>query len=234
MFRIRELFVVLLALGLFTFLRGQGDPDPARFSQEIESFKNWDSKNSYPDSAVLFAGSSSIRMWPTHDFFPEFKVINRGFGGAHISDMLHFFEETVARYKPAIIVFYCGDNDIAAGKSPQRVLNDFQTFVEKAHALKPGLPLIYIPIKPSLARWKLWPAMQQTNRLIENYCLDNPSLYYANIADPMMGKDSRPSAELFREDGLHLNNEGYILWSKIVRPFISKAAGAGPATADTP
>ena len=104
------LFLPILVFTLCAQVPAINDPDPERFSKAIESFKNWDAKNFFPDQAVLFAGSSSIRLWKTQQSFPEVKVINRGFGGAHISDMLHYIDETVLKYKPRIIVFYCGDN----------------------------------------------------------------------------------------------------------------------------
>ncbi|HKK45627.1 MAG TPA: hypothetical protein VJ964_08900, partial [Balneolaceae bacterium] len=89
------------------------DPDPQRFQQEIDNFKLWDAKNSYPNQAILFVGSSSIRFWKSHDAFPNYPVINRGFGGAHISDVQHYYRQVIGKYHPSIIVFYCGDNDIA-------------------------------------------------------------------------------------------------------------------------
>ena len=37
------------------------------WEKNIRAFELWDSKNSYPDDAVLFVGSSSIVMWKTRD-----------------------------------------------------------------------------------------------------------------------------------------------------------------------
>ncbi len=100
------------------------DPDPHRFDTQIQQFIEWDEKNSFPEDAVLFIGSSSIRLWPTRISFPDQTIINRGFGGAHISDIIFFIEETVLKYQSPVIVFYCGDNDIAAGKSSEQVFKD--------------------------------------------------------------------------------------------------------------
>ena len=152
-----------LVLGLASAIVGRADdapvadPDPSRFEAEIKAFEAWDRQNSFPPHAVLFVGSSSIRKWQTAEGFPDLPVINRGFGGSHVSEVNHFVERIVFKYSPRVIVFYAGDNDIADGKSPERVFHDFQTFAELVHGRLPETRLIYLPIKPSLARWNKWP-----------------------------------------------------------------------------
>jgi len=213
--------IVLLFFNFSVF--AQIDPDPNRFIDEINSFRQWDAKNAVPDHLVLFVGSSSIRKWKTHDSFPDLPVVNRGFGGAHISDMLYFINDIALKYpRPSCIVFYCGDNDIAGGKSPERVLLDYQKFVNAVHRKFPGVPFIYIPIKPSLSRWQLWERMRQTNALIKSYSEKDRRLFYADTATPMLGKNGKPKAELFVDDGLHLNARGYELWTKIIQRAIEE------------
>ena len=143
------------------------DPDPARFEQDIRTFEDWDRQNSFPQDAVLFVGSSSIRMWQSAECFPDLPLINRGFGGSHTSDVNHFAERIVLKYKPRVIVFYAGDNDIEAGKTPQQVFDDFQAFASLVHKQLPQTRIIYLPIKPSLARWSKWPRMQEANAHVE-------------------------------------------------------------------
>ena len=96
------------------------DPDPERFSDEIAAFEAWDAKNATPDDAILFVGSSSIRLWSTAEAFPDKPVVNRGFGGSELSDVMHFFDVLVARHTPTTIVLYEGDNDIEHGKPAGR------------------------------------------------------------------------------------------------------------------
>ncbi len=193
------------------------DPDPARFKDEIDRFEAWDRQNSPPREPVLFVGSSSIRMWPTAESFPELAVINRGFGGSHASDVNHFAERIVLKYAPRVIVFYAGDNDIADGKSPERVAGDFERFVATVHAKLPNTEIIYLPIKPSLLRWQLWPQMQATNALVKQFIDGQARLAYVDTATPMLGADGKPRRELFLADGLHMNAQGYQIWSDLLR-----------------
>jgi lysophospholipase L1-like esterase len=208
---------------------GQGeesaDPDPARFASQIEAFAAWDRQNSFPRDAVLFVGSSSIRMWQTAKSFPEWPVMNRGFGGSHVSDVNHFASQVVLKYAPRLIVFYAGDNDIAANKTPMQVFEDFQEFVELVHRRLPETTIIYLPIKPSLARWKKWPLMQDVNSRVEALSRDNEQLLYVDAATPMLGDDAEPRGELFLSDGLHMNAKGYQVWTAALRPAIEKALG---------
>ncbi|MBN1362511.1 MAG: hypothetical protein JW993_18080 [Sedimentisphaerales bacterium] len=152
-------YVMLLSIVSALAAAQTGDPgvnpDPNRFAGEIEAFAQWDSKNAIPADPILFVGSSSIRLWKTHESFPELPIVNRGFGGAHISDVVHFADRIVLPYAPRLIVFYAGDNDVAAGKSASRVLCDYRRFVELVHAKLPETRIIFISIKPSSSRWSL-------------------------------------------------------------------------------
>ncbi len=201
------------------------DPDPARFEQQIAAFEAWDRKNAWPEKPILFVGSSSIRMWNTHESFPDRPVINRGFGGAHISDVLHFADRVVAPYPAPIIVFYCGDNDIASAKSPERVLADFKTFVAYVHQRRPDTRIVYLPIKPSGSRWQYWPQMKAANDLIAQICADNGKLRYVDTATPLLGSDGKPQDNLFLADRLHLNEEGYKVWTGILEPVLAQLQG---------
>ena len=192
------------------------DPDPARFAAEIQAFADWDSKNATPRDAVLFVGSSSIRMWRSAESFPDLPVINRGFGGAHVSDVNHFVDQVALKYRPRVVVFYCGDNDIADGKSPEQVLADFKQFVATVQQRFPDTRIIYLPIKPSLLRWEKWPQMREANVLIRQLADKDAQVTYVDTATPMLGADGQPRKELFLGDGLHMNAAGYQLWSGIL------------------
>ena len=197
-------------------------PDPGRYLSQIESFTQWDSKNSYPQNAILFVGSSSIRMWQTGIAFPELPIINRGFGGAHISDMLCYFEETISKYKPNIVVFHCGDNDIATGLSVDFVYDNYLTFIKKLTKCCPDTKLIYIPVKPSMPRWNKWIQMQKLNQKIADYNKQYPNLYFVDTVTPLMTPENQPNPALFLEDSLHLNAKGYTLWNTVLKPLLEE------------
>ena len=160
-------------------------------------------------------------MWNTAEAFPNTYVINRGFGGSHISDVNHFYQETVRKYEPSKIFFYTGDNDIAADKTPEQVLEDFEAFVQRVHNDLPGAEIYYLPIKPSLARWDDWPRMQEANHLIKRYLNKKQKWDYVDTASPMLKPDGTLKSGIYLDDGLHINQKGYQLWNKAVQPYLA-------------
>lgn len=192
------------------------DPDPERYADAIETFTDWDAKNTVPSDPILFVGSSSIRFWDTAEWLPRRTVVNRGFGGSHISDVNYYVEETVLRYEPEVVVFYAGDNDIGADKPPARVLGDFREFVSAVHGEQPDVEVLFVSIKPSLARWSVWPEMAEANAMIRELTRQDDRLHFVDVAGPMLGSDGEPIPDLFIQDGLHMTDQGYEIWTDVI------------------
>lgn len=217
------LWLVLFAVPAVSVARDPpADPDPNRFATETEAFQDLDSKNSVPADPVLFLGSSSIRMWRTHDSFPNLPVINRGFGGSHICDVIYFADRVLLPYKPRVIVFYAGDNDIAAGKSARRVLDDYRRLVDLVHQRLPATKIIFLAIKPSTQRWSFWPETKRANELIRAFSQADKRLLFADAATPLLRPDGSPDDSLFLNDKLHLNPQGYELWTRALAPLLQQ------------
>ena len=195
------------------------DPDPERFAEAIETFAVWDSKNSFPEDAILFVGSSSVRLWPTAAAFPGKPIINRGFGGSEISDVIHFYKQIIWPYMPTKIFLYAGDNDIGHGKTADQVFEDYKELVELLRTDLPDSELIFISIKPSKQRWDWWPTMVEANRMVREYANEHASLGYADLATPLLDEDGLPK-DVYVEDGLHLNDQGYDLWREALAPYL--------------
>ena len=220
--------MIILCGCAVSFAQDKPAEDPAgKWESTIRQFEQWDSKNTFPSNAVLFVGSSSIKMWSTRECFEGLAVINRGFGGSQISEVNYFAERIVLRYEPKVIVFYAGDNDVAAGKNARRVFDDYKKFVKLVHDELPGTPVIYVGIKPSGSRWSLWPVMNEANMMIKDFSEKNSRLFYFDSATPLLDSDGKPDPVFFLKDRLHLNDKGYEVWTKLIRPIINKAFKTG-------
>jgi lysophospholipase L1-like esterase len=198
-------------------------PQPAtlRYEEAMATFAEADKAAMPPKCAFLFVGSSSIRFWRSlKEDFPDRQVINRGFGGSHVSDVNHFAERIVIKYKPRLIVFYAGDNDIANGKTPRAVAGDFKAFVTKVQAALPGTRIAFIAIKPSIQRWALVGKVREANALIRQMCERDDRLGFVDVDGPMLGWNEQPRPDLLVEDGLHLSPKGYELWTALTLPFL--------------
>ena len=219
--KVKTYFAVILLLAVVFCQSGlfAAQKDVLRWEKDIAGFESWDAKNSFADGGVLFVGSSSIRMWRTRECFPDLPVINRGFGGSQVSDVNEFAHRIVLPYKPSIIVLYAGDNDIAAGESPEGVFGDYKSFVKIVHDKLPRVPIIYMSIKPSASRWKLWPKMDRANSLIRDYSVNDTRLFYVDGATPFLGADGKPDAKFYLSDKLHLSAAGYKIWTELLSPI---------------
>ena len=194
-----------------------------RWEKDIAAYEAMDRTQPPPKGAVLFIGSSTIRLWKTLESdFPHHPVINRGFGGSQIEDATHFAERIIFPYEPRIIVLRSGGNDLHAGKSPERVFADFRAFVTRIHDRLPKARIIYLSTNPTPARWTEWEATRTLNALIEEYAQQRPYLKYVELSDMVLGADGLPRGELFAADRLHFSPEGYRLLADRLRPHLAE------------
>jgi len=196
-------------------------PAADRWEKTIAAFEAEDKESSPPNNAIVFIGSSSIRLWDLKQSFPDLVSLNRGFGGSQMSDAVKYAQRIVTPYKPRLIVLYEGDNDLNAGKSPQQVAADFDEFLKIVRAELPITPLIVIGMKPSPSRWKLIEQQRETNRLLADRCAKDGKCRFLDVEKPMLGSDGQPKPDIFRADKLHLNDEGYKIWNELLRPLLA-------------
>lgn len=212
---------VLSALALSTPLAG-AVAQVDKWAAELAAFETQD-RIDPAIGGIVFVGSSSIRLWDLRRSFPAATVLNRGFGGSEIADSVNHVDLLVTRHKPRVVVFYAGDNDLAAGKPPEAIAEGFRTFVAKVRAALPETRIAFIGIKPSVQRWSLIAQIRRANALVREYCDSDDRLGFVDVDGPMLGWDAKPRADLFIEDGLHLSPKGYALWTTLVQPFIENA-----------
>ena len=207
---------------------GSTTPQPVRvlpsteaFAGEIAAFEAADRASPPRPGGVLFVGSSSIRLWPAlANDFHGVDVLQRGFGGAELSDVLRYAPRIVLPYRPRLIVLYAGDNDLAAGKSATTVFREYQGFVTLVRRALPGTRIAFIAIKPSGSRWAFVNQMREANDLIRRYSATDRRLSFVDVFTPMLGSDGKPREELFVADRLHLSLAGYALWRDILAPIV--------------
>ena len=164
---------------------------------------------------VFFVGSSSIVQWDFNKWFPgrvcERRLRRLGHRGQHA---LRVADRDA--FKPATIVFYAGDNDIAAGRKAAEVDADFRAFVAAVRKDNPACRVLYLPVKPSVARWKKFDEQTKANALVRAFCEKESGLVYVDIVAPMLRADGTPDPDLFVKDGLHMTTKGYEIWTAAV------------------
>jgi lysophospholipase L1-like esterase len=198
-------------------------PGDHRWDESLAAFAAADKANPPTPGGVLFVGSSSIRLW--NGLETQFQslpvVVKRGFGGSRMVDCARHLHQLVEPYRPRLVLVYAGDNDLAEGRTPQQVLQAFSAFVDGVRETLPATRIAYISIKPSPSRAALLPSIRETNDLIRAYTLKTRNTDFIDVYTPMLDSLGRPRPELFREDMLHLNAQGYALWKQVITAHLN-------------
>lgn len=214
---LRLVFLLTAVVGLF--IPAPAAPD--HWLKEIDQLTANDATNPPPTGAVLFVGSSSIRLWKSvAQDFPDIPVINRGFGGSELADSVFYADRIVLPYHPRIVVLFAGTNDIWSGKSPEKVAADFKAFRTKLHAALPDTKLLFLSINYSPSRTRVQDAMRTANQLIAADCASDPRCTYVDVCTPMLGAHGQPQPVYFQEDMLHMNPAGYAIWTRVLTPLL--------------
>ena len=195
--------------------------DPARFQEEIADIvARYDTLYDKTKATIVFTGSSSIRTWEDlQKVYPDYQVVNSGFGGSHASDLLVYTDELILRFDPLKVFIYEGDNDLAERKRPGKVIRDLQSILEKVWMENPRTEVVLIAAKPSLSRWHLRRKFKRFNRKSERMASKNPLLAFADVWTVML-EGKKLNKDLFIEDGLHMNEKGYEIWKQVIDPFV--------------
>ncbi len=216
---------LLLSLFLIINILGNAQVQPkVPFQAEIDVFKKMDSIQMPLKNSILFVGSSSFNYWKDiSNYFPGYPIINRGFGGSSLTDVIYFNQETIIKYKPKQIYIYCGENDIAASDTitAQIVFERFKTLynIIRFHLGK-KIPIMYVSIKPSVARWNLENKFVEANSLIRNFISEQKNAQFLDVHTAMLDTNGMVLNDIFIADKLHMNAKGYAIWQKIIAPTL--------------
>jgi len=216
-----KLKLLVVFLFLVGFVKAQNTP----FYSEIQQFKKEDSIHFPPKHAILFLGSSSFRKWQdVQKYFPGYTIINRGFGGSTIPDAIHYLNEIVFPYEPKQVLIYEGDNDLASSDkiTADSVLNRFEKLFSLIRKHLPNTSIAFVSIKPSPSREKLMPEMQEANSMIKDFLSHQKNAAFIDVYHAMLNKDGTPDKSLFIGDELHMNDKGYHIWQRIIKPYLLK------------
>ena len=201
------------------------------WESSIRAFEEADRVHPPKPGGIVFTGSSSIKLWHTlADDMKPLYVLNRGFGGSQIADVNQYAGRIVIPYRPRAVVLYAGENDLSGrwSKSPETVSGDFKRFVEIIHSRLPDTWIYYVSMKPSPLRWSNWDKLKKTNQMIEAFCRTQDRVQFIDVSAAMLNANGQPRSELFGSDPLHMNAQGYSLWTAIIKPVLLSRFGSPP------
>lgn len=218
--RLSALAILGLLIACSPLKEYRGLPDVTKWEPDVEKFEALDKTEKYPDDAIMFAGSSSIRLWSTlaGDMAP-YSVIQRGYGGSRLSDFAIYADRIFSPHKCQALVFFIA-NDITGSqtdKSPEEVRKLFSVIFKTFRKSHPGVPVFYIAVTPSRSRWKAWPEINKGNDLMKMWCEKHSNTYFIRTDTAFLNSSGEPREELFINDKLHLNPDGYKIWTGIIK-----------------
>lgn len=193
------------------------------FANEIAAFRKQDSIAMPPKKAILLVGSSSFRLWDNwQDYFPGRKMINRGFGGSSLPDVIRYADDVIFKYRPKQIIIYCGENDFAASDtvSVPTVVERFKTLFGMIRAKYKRVPVAFVSMKPSPSRQKFLTKYLAANAAIKDFLAAQKRTAYIDVYTPMLQPDGNVMTDIFKADNLHMNAKGYAIWKQVMEPYL--------------
>ncbi|MDQ6904473.1 MAG: GDSL-type esterase/lipase family protein [Bacteroidota bacterium] len=217
--------ILLFTVGMFQFVPLVKAQQAPPFYNEIQQFKKEDSAHFPPKNIILFVGSSSFQKWhDVQDYFPDKPIINRGFGGSELTDVIRYANDIIIPYHPKQVVIYAGENDLAYADtvSAKTVADRLVTLFNIIRKSLPNVPVVFVSIKPSPSREKFIPKIVEANRLIKQFLQSKKKAVFINVYDKMLDANGKPMQDIFVEDNLHMNAKGYHIWQKAIAPYLVK------------
>ena len=212
----RQFFLlVLLFISLISSAQNQ------KYADVFREFHVEDSLQKSKPGSILFIGSSSFRMWRNvHEAFPDRQIINRGFGGSTLEEVIQYADKLIFPYKPKQVVIYAGENDIAANVSAEEVCKRFETLHKLIRKQDRKVPIAFISIKPSPSREKFLPEVYKANKMIKEFISRKKNTVFIDVVPPMLNPDGTIKEDIFLNDRLHMNQKGYDLWIQTIAPHL--------------
>jgi len=215
----RKMFLLIMSIGCILTVTAQP------FKEDIQNFKKLDSINPPLQHAILFVGSSSFTKWKdVQDYFPGYTIINRGFGGSSLPDVIRYANDIIIPYHPKQVVIYCGDNDLAASDTvtAETVVSRFKNLFFLIRRKLPNENIAFVSIKPSPSRARLMAKGETANNKIKNFLAAQKNTSFIDVYHLMIEKNGKPIPAIFLQDSLHMNEKGYAIWKKAIEPHLKR------------
>jgi len=196
------------------------------WGRQIARFEESDKKSPVAENSIICVGSSSMVCWEhmKRDLAP-LPVVNRGFGGSTLPEAFYYMDQLIVKHNPAVVMVYEGDNDIYTVE-PSYFRKLYEAFEIQLRSKLPDTQIVFLSIKPSISRLHLWEKSKEANALIKEYTETKDYLSYIDISDALNLDNGKLDPNLFKEkeykDKLHLNEQGYLKWTPIIKPVLER------------
>ena len=199
-----------------------------RYVADVEKLAEKAAADPREEIDVVFFGSSSIRLWKgLEEMMAPLSVANRGYGGATVRDILVNYDKLMAQYRPKAFVIFC-DNDICGNSvdlSVSGVLDHYRLLFDRLDQDYPGVPVFFLSWKYSGLRAFMRDTQRLVNDVMADYASGSDQVTFVDVNSTLLLPNGDINPALFESDNLHINREGYLLWTSVLKPHLLKACG---------
>lgn len=196
--------------------------DLSRFEKDIVAFEQADRTAPPPAGGILFVGSSIFRQWTNLAAqMAPLPVFNRAFGGSRTAEQLHYMDRIVLPYKPRMIVYYCGSNDVNAEETAVAIASRYEAFSERVRQLLPGTRVYFASIIRAPQKRDRWDVVDDANARVRAYSARTPGRGYIDLNPALEAAPRQPRMELYLPDQLHYLPPAYDRIADVIKPIIS-------------
>lgn len=202
-----------------------------RWESDMKKFDRM-SRKEMPEEAILFYGSSSIRLWKDieSDMAP-YPTIRRGYGGAALHDAAYYAKRVLSPIDYRALVIFVG-NDIwgtAADKSPAEMVDLMDLIVSTSRRHRPVAPVFLVEVTHIPARDHLVEEINAANDALADYAERHANVYFIPTRDIYLDDKGKVRRDYFRDDDIHQNEDGYRAWKNRIKTEIKQVLPAQPA-----
>jgi lysophospholipase L1-like esterase len=160
---------------------------------------------------LCFIGDSLIEYYDWQARFPNQEVVNLGVAGETAPELLARVSRlTDTSYRPDGVVIMIGTNDLLQGLDP---LPSVEATIKVMRTLWPEALLLVNGLMPMNLPWLPPNLISQTNARLEELALRH-KIGYLDGCHLLPSSSASPSC--FLDDGVHLSQHGYTLWSAAI------------------
>lgn len=204
---------------------GAWDPQPLITSRMAE-FAQADAAAMPAPGGIAIVGSSIFHYWTDAPRqLAPLPVFNRAIGGTRTWEQIDLIEATALKYKPAIILYYCGSNDINSGATPQDIAANFAAYAARVKQRLPRTQIVFASINRAPQKRDHWDQVDEANRLVQAYVTAHPrQLHYVDINPSIESALRQSREELYQPDLLHFKPAAYEGFAAILKPVLTRLA----------
>lgn len=173
---------------------------------------------------VLFVGSSIFHRWTQlMSQMAPLPVTNIAFDGAVTDDWNRLIDSRVLPFRPKVIAYYCGSNDVDDGDTPARIFARIREFMTRVTMALPRTQIVFVSVNKAPQKHDRWDVIDEINRRVEQYAAKTPQVLFVDVNPVLVNADGTSRTDLFMNDQLHLRPPAYEAFAGILKPVLTKA-----------